>query len=81
MRKKGAQYCGMTSKDLFHLTILMDIEYATRHEKSVVYGCLSYNFQYAAAVQETGVERFILTARRRITSSSAAAYPSATRTG
>lgn len=62
MRKKGAQYCGMTSKDLFHLTILMDIEFATRHEKSVVYGCLSYNFQYAAAVQETGVERFILTA-------------------
>ena len=61
-RKKGTQYCGETSKDRFHLTTLMEIEYATRHEKSVVYGCLSYNFQYAAAVTETGVERIILTA-------------------
>lgn len=61
-RKKGAQYCGETSKDRFHLTTLMEIEYATRNEKSVVYGCLSYSSQYAAAVPETGVERIILTA-------------------
>ena len=61
-RKKGEQYCGETSKDRFHLTTLMEIEYATRHEKSVVYGCLNYNFQYKPAVEETGVERFILTA-------------------
>ena len=59
--KKGEQYAGMTSKDMFHLSALMTIEYATRNEKSVVYGCLSYNFQYPAAVEEEGVERFILT--------------------
>lgn len=62
MRKKGNQYCGQTSKDMFHLTTLMTIEYATRHEKSIVYGCLSYSYQYTPAVMETGVERIILTA-------------------
>lgn len=62
MRAKGAQYCGQTSKDLFHLNTLMTIEYATRHEKSIVYGCLTYSYQYKPAVTETGVERIILTA-------------------
>ena len=62
MRKKGNQYCGQTSKDMFHLTTLMTIEYATRHEKSIVYGCLTYSYQYTPAVMETGVERIILTA-------------------
>lgn len=61
MRKKGEQYCGMTSKDMFHLTTLMEIEYATRNEKSVVYGCLNYNYQYTPATVENGVERFVLT--------------------
>lgn len=61
MRKKGAQYCGQTSKDAFHLTTLFEIEYATRNEKSIVYGCLNYNFQYTPATVENGVERFVLT--------------------
>lgn len=59
-RKKGTQYCAETSQDSERMTRLMDIAFAVHHSQAVMTGCTSYNFQYAATVQETDAERIII---------------------
>ena len=60
MQEKGTQYCAETSQDSERMTRLMEIAFATRHSQSVMAGCTSYYLQYAATVQETDVERIII---------------------
>lgn len=60
-RKKGSQYCGMTSKEVMFLQYLFMIEFATLNSQSIMYGAASYNYQYNVAVAETGVERIVIT--------------------
>lgn len=60
MREKGTQYCAETSQDSERMTRLMEIAFATRHSQSVMAGCTNYYLQYAATVQETDVERIII---------------------
>ena len=59
-RAKGTQYCAETSQDSEHMTRLMEIAFATRDSQSVMKGCSGYYLQYAATVQETDVERIII---------------------
>lgn len=59
-RAKGTQYCAETSQDSERMTRLMEIAFATRHSQSVMAGCNWWWFQYAATVQETDVERIII---------------------
>lgn len=58
----GDQYGGKTSADDAFLKLMFFLKYASLTADGVLQGCVSYNFQYAVAVQETGVERVILTA-------------------
>lgn len=60
IRKKGAQYCGMTTKDVAFLQDMFCVEFATRHSQSVMSGCTSLNTQIHPAVAETGVSRVIV---------------------
>lgn len=59
-RAKGTQYCAETSQDSERMTRLMEIAFATRHSQSVMAGCNYWWYQYAATVQENGVERIII---------------------
>ena len=59
-RKKGTQYCGTTAQDKAHMDNLFMVAFATRHTQSIMAGCTSYSAQYAATVQESGVERIIV---------------------
>lgn len=59
-RKKGTQYCGTTAQDKSHLDNLFMVAFATRHSQSVMAGCTSYYFQYAASITEANAERIIL---------------------
>lgn len=60
-RKKGTQYCGTTAQDKAHLDNLFQVTFATRNTQSVMKGCTYYWHQYKATVQETNVERIIIT--------------------
>lgn len=60
MRKKGTQYCAETTQDSERMTRLMEIAFATKHSRSVMAGCNVYYMQYAATVQESDVERIII---------------------
>ena len=60
--KWGSQYGGKTSADDAFLKLMFFLKYASLTADGVLQGCAAYNFQYAVAVQETGVERVILTA-------------------
>lgn len=60
-RTKGTQYCAETSQDSERMTRLMEIAFATRHSQSVMAGCNYWWYQYAATVQEDGMERIIIT--------------------
>lgn len=59
-RKKGTQYCGTTAQDKSHLDNLFMVAFATHHSQSVMAGCTSYYFQYAASITEANAERIIL---------------------
>lgn len=58
---KGTQYCGTTAQDKAHLDNLFLVAFATRNTQSVMAGCTSYSYQYAATVQESNAERIIIT--------------------
>lgn len=58
---KGTQYCGTTAQDKAHLDNLFLVAFATRNTQSVMTGCTSYSYQYAATVQESNAERIIIT--------------------
>lgn len=59
-RTKGTQYCAETSQDSERMTRLMEIAFATRNSQAVMSGCNYWWYQYAATVQETDVERIII---------------------
>lgn len=58
---KGTQYCGTTAQDKAHLDNLFLVAFATRNTQSVMAGCTSYSYQYAATVQKSNAERIIIT--------------------
>ncbi len=60
MHKLGAHYCGTTCWDLFYLQLMFIIKYATTNSQSIMAGCTSYNYQYNATVEETGVMRVVM---------------------
>jgi len=60
--KWGNQYGGKTSADDAFLKLMFYLKYANLSADGVLQGCVAYNFQYAVAETETGVERVILTA-------------------
>lgn len=60
--KHGSQYGGKTSADDAFLKLMFFLKYANLSADGILQGCVNYNYQYAVAVQETGVERVILTA-------------------
>lgn len=60
MREKGTQYCAETTQDSERMTRLMEIAFATKHSHSVMAGCNWYWYQCPATVQETDVERIII---------------------
>lgn len=59
-RAKGTQYCAETSQDSERMTRLFEIAFATRHSQSIMAGCNYWWYQYSATVQETDVERIII---------------------
>jgi len=61
MHKKGMHYCGTTNSDLLYRQLMMIIKYSKTHSQSVMGGCTSYSYQYAAVVEETSVNRIIIT--------------------
>lgn len=58
--EKGTQYCGTTAQDKSHMDNLFLVAFATRNSQSVMAGCTSYYYQYAATIQESDVERIII---------------------
>ena len=60
MREKGTQYCAETTQDSERMTRLMEIAFATKLSRSVMAGCNWYWYQCPATVQETDVERIII---------------------
>lgn len=60
MREKGTQYCAETTQDSERMTRLMEIAFTTKHSRSVMAGCNWYWYQCPATVQETDVERIII---------------------
>lgn len=59
--KNGAQYSGGTTADYSWLILMTYVKYASLTLDGILQGCCNYNFQYPAAVSETGVKRVLLT--------------------
>lgn len=57
----GNQYGGKTSADDAFIKLMFFLKYASLTADGILQGCVWYNYQYVVAVQETGVERVILT--------------------
>lgn len=60
-RARGSQYSGASGSLPKFLDAMMRLKYGRKGNSGKIEGCTSYNFQYTAAVSETGVERVILT--------------------
>lgn len=60
--KWGNQYGGKTSADDAFVKLMYFLKYGSLSADGVLQGCVNYNYQYSVAVEETGVERMILTA-------------------
>lgn len=60
-RQRGAQYSGAAGNLLKWQLAMIWLKYARKGNSGTIEGCSSYNYQYTAAVSETGVERIILT--------------------
>ena len=60
-RKRGANYSGGSFCDLKFREIMFRLKYARKGNSGLMEGCSSYNFQYAVALGEAGVERVVLT--------------------
>jgi len=58
----GNQYGGKTSADDAFLKLMYYLKYGRMETDTVLTGCCSYSWQYAAAEVETAVERFVVTA-------------------
>ncbi len=59
--QNGAQYSGGTIVDLSWLILMTYVKYASMTLDGILQGCCNYNYQYPAAVGETGVKRVLLT--------------------
>ena len=57
----GSQYSGGTAADNAWLKLMSMIKYGIMTQDGVNQGCVQYNFQYPAAVAESGVQRVIIT--------------------
>ena len=60
IRKKGNQYCGMTTKEVAFLQDMFCVEFATRNSQSIMQGCVNLNFQIHPTVAETSATRVIV---------------------
>ena len=60
-RQRGTQYSGAAGCTIKFLDIMFKLKYAVKGNSGTIEGCSNYNFQYAAAVSENDVERFIVT--------------------
>lgn len=69
IRKKGSQYCGMTTKEVTFLQFLFCVEFATKNSQAIMTGATNFNFQRHPTVAETGVSRVIMS------NTDAAKYP------
>lgn len=59
--KNGAQYSGGTTADDAWLKLMTYIKYASLTLDGILQGCCNNNYQYPAAVSETGVKRVLVT--------------------
>lgn len=57
----GDRYCGTTSADDAFLKLMNYLKYGRLDSDRHLQGCCNYNYDYAPAVAETGVERIIVT--------------------
>ena len=60
-RARGAQYSGASGSLAKFLDAMVRLKYGRKGNSGKIEGCTSYNYQYTAAISETGVERVILT--------------------
>ena len=60
-RQRGTQYSGAAGCTIKFLDIMFKLKYAVKGNSGTIEGCSNYHLQYAAAVSETDVERFIVT--------------------
>lgn len=60
-RKRGPQYSGVAGNLLKWQMAMIWLKYGNKGNSNIIEGCSSYNYQYTAAVSETGVERVVLT--------------------
>jgi len=60
-RNRGSQYAGAPGSLLVFQLTMIRLKYAVKGNSGTIEGCTSYNYQYTAAVSETGVERILLT--------------------
>lgn len=58
---RGTQYSGASGSLPKFLDRMTRLKYARKGNSGTIEGCSAYNYQYKAAVAETGVKRFILT--------------------
>lgn len=61
-KKRGADYCGICGCDLAFRMRMFWAKYGKKGNSGTLEGCSGYNYQYKAAVSETGVTRVIMTA-------------------
>ena len=60
-RTRGTQYAGASGSLAKFLDAMVRLKYGRKGNSGKIEGCTSYNFQYTAAISETGVQRVILT--------------------
>ena len=61
-KKRGADYCGICGCDLAFRMRMFWAKYGKKGNSGTLEGCSGYNYQYKAAVSETGVTRVLMTA-------------------
>lgn len=60
-RTRGSQYSGASGNLLKFQLAMVWLKYARKGNSGTIEGCSSYNYQYKAAISETGVKRVLLT--------------------
>ena len=60
-RKRSANCAGISICDLYFRLFMFQLKYAKKGNSGTLEGCTNYNYQYKAAVSETGVTRILLT--------------------
>ena len=60
-RARGSQYSGGSGSLIRFIDMMFRLKYGRKGNSGKIEGCSNYNFQYTAAVSESGVERVILT--------------------